>query len=188
MRTPYNYSKIFNKLIKKFPKRTEKGEKINRFVGWSIMLVCARCNEVVDKVYRCTNCGIDFCKDCGNPKSSLCTLCMSYEEEEEMCRRKNGSTPLYERLKKEARAHGFGCFLMNPTNFSKASLFKAATYTQLMTFWPREPFPLDLAPIKKTMLGSEWVSVEKPSSCVSFFIVWCGVVLCGEERVCMRKK
>jgi len=47
------------------------------------MPVCARCKKVVDKVYRCTNCGIDFCKDCGAPRNSLCTFCKSYEVEEE---------------------------------------------------------------------------------------------------------
>lgn len=50
------------------------------------MPVCAICEEVVDKVYRCAGCGIDFCKDCGDPRNSLCILCLSfprYEVEEE---------------------------------------------------------------------------------------------------------
>ena len=44
------------------------------------MPVCTICEEVVDKVYRCADCGIDFCKDCGDPRNSLCTICMSYEK------------------------------------------------------------------------------------------------------------
>jgi len=55
----------------------------NRLMGWPIMSACARCKKVVDKVYRCTNCGIDFCKDCGVPRNRLCTFCMSYKVEEE---------------------------------------------------------------------------------------------------------
>ena len=49
------------------------------------MPVCAICEEVVDKVYRCAGCGVDFCKDCGdpNPEKKLCTLCMPYEAKEE---------------------------------------------------------------------------------------------------------
>ena len=49
------------------------------------MPVCAICEEVVDKVYRCADCGIAFCKDCGdpNPKKKLCAICMPYEAEEE---------------------------------------------------------------------------------------------------------
>jgi len=45
------------------------------------MPVCAICEEVVDKVYRCADCGIDFCKYCGdpNPEKKLCALCMPYE-------------------------------------------------------------------------------------------------------------
>ena len=48
------------------------------------MPVCARCKKVVDKAYRCKNCGIDFCKDCGDHRKSLCTFCISYEVEEEI--------------------------------------------------------------------------------------------------------
>ena len=59
--------------------------------------------------------------------------------------------------------NGFGCFLMNLINFSKTSLFKAVTYTQLTTFWSREPFPLDLAPIKKIMLESKCLDWKPPS-------------------------
>lgn len=47
------------------------------------MPVCAICEKVVDKVYRCAKCGINFCKDCGDPRNSLCAICMSYEAEEE---------------------------------------------------------------------------------------------------------
>jgi len=46
------------------------------------MPVCTICEEVVDKVHRCADCGVDFCKDCGdpNPKKKLCTICMPYEK------------------------------------------------------------------------------------------------------------
>jgi len=55
------------------------------------MPVCAICEEVVDKVYRCAGCGVDFCKDCGDPNSEkkLCTLCMPYEAKEEEWRAQN---------------------------------------------------------------------------------------------------
>ena len=43
------------------------------------MPVCAICEEVVDEVYRCADCGIAFCKDCGdpNPEKKLCAICMA---------------------------------------------------------------------------------------------------------------
>ena len=45
------------------------------------MPVCEICREVVDRVYTCADCGIKFCKDCGDPdpKKKLCALCSAYK-------------------------------------------------------------------------------------------------------------
>jgi len=44
------------------------------------MPVCEICGEVVDRVYTCTDCGVEFCKDCGDPdpKKGVCALCSTY--------------------------------------------------------------------------------------------------------------
>ena len=45
------------------------------------MFTCELCGEVVDRVYRCLECGTNFCRDCGDPdsKKKLCAFCFEAE-------------------------------------------------------------------------------------------------------------
>lgn len=43
---------------------------------------CGICYSVVDETYTCKECGVEFCKDCGNPMALVCTNCEDEEEEE----------------------------------------------------------------------------------------------------------
>lgn len=64
-------------------RRKEASE--NQRCGEFIVPVCEVCEEVVDKVYTCVECGVDFCKNCGDPdpKKKLCVLCSYAVEGEE---------------------------------------------------------------------------------------------------------
>ena len=45
------------------------------------MPACEICENEVDEVYTCKECGSKFCANCGDPERSLCEDCLAYEEE-----------------------------------------------------------------------------------------------------------
>ena len=47
------------------------------------MPTCDVCDGIVDKVYKCKYCGVQFCKDCGSATQMLCEDCIEEETDEE---------------------------------------------------------------------------------------------------------
>lgn len=44
---------------------------------------CELCDEIVDKLTRCIECGVSFCFDCGDTTKKLCEYCLEDIEYEE---------------------------------------------------------------------------------------------------------
>jgi len=44
---------------------------------------CEICGDDVTNVYKCKNCGIQFCPDCGSVEEKLCVDCQEEDLEEE---------------------------------------------------------------------------------------------------------
>lgn len=48
------------------------------------MQKCELRNEIVEKIIRCSECGVSFCSDCGDTSKKLCEYCLEDLEYEEM--------------------------------------------------------------------------------------------------------
>ena len=43
---------------------------------------CGICEEEAEKLYKCTECGTDFCQYCGSVSKLLCDYCLEEERDD----------------------------------------------------------------------------------------------------------
>ena len=82
-----NTKGLIHKIYECSPKPLQKVFKQKVFhhfqLGAVWMPICEICGMEVATVYECSDCGAQFCEECGDIKRKLCYDCLGWEEEVE---------------------------------------------------------------------------------------------------------